>query len=144
MIIVEWIASLFGGSFLKKGLPILLVLGALGGGIWWATSYIRTMKEQIDSNKEIIAALKTQNDQIKAANETLAADMKSVKELTDAFNTQLVTIRANANALSNVVNSSKFKTQVTSNVKESQVQLNKSFNDYFDKLNASTNEKVKK
>jgi predicted DNA repair protein MutK len=138
MFLLEWFASNTIGKYLKQFLPWIIGIGLILGGVFFLYSYLENMKATVESNKAIIASLQEQNTQIKAANEVLASDIKSIKELNDTFNVQLTNIRANANALSNVVNSSKFKTQVTSNVKDSQNQLNKSFNDYFDKLNTAT------
>jgi hypothetical protein len=139
MFLAELFSSGAIGTILKKMVPWLIGLGIMIGSIYFGYEYISTMKEQVTATQAALSTLKEQNEQIKAANVAIVADMKGVKELTDNFNTRLLAIRSNSNALTNVVSSTKFKTTVTTDVKASQDQLNQSFNDYYTKLNGVTN-----
>ncbi len=138
MFLLKLLSSGVVGPFLKKFLPWFLGIGAIVGVLYFGYHYLENMKSEVEATKADLVAVKAQNEQIKAANAAIAEDMKGVKELTDSFNTQLTTIRANSSVLTNVVSSPKFKTTVSTDVKASQEQLNKSFNDYFTKLNGVT------
>lgn len=134
--------TLFSGglvAILKRLAPWFIGVGIIVGTLYFGYEYIATMKAQVTATQAALKAVQEQNDQIKVANAAIVADMKGVKELTDTFNTRLLAIRSNANVLSNAVSSPKFKATVTTDVKASQVQLNQTFNDYFDKLNGVTN-----
>lgn len=136
--------TLFAGStikeVLKKIFPWLVGVGMIAGALYFGYEYIATMKAQVTATQEALTAVKEQNEQIKAANVAIVADMKGVKELTETFNARLLTIRTNSNVLTNTVSSTKFKTTATTDVKASQAQLNQSFNDYFTKMNGATND----
>lgn len=125
-------------SRLAKFVPHLLIIAAFIAMGYFGWNYLDNMKATVVATKDEIIQLKSQNDEIRQANIAIAEDMKGVKTLTENFNQKVITIRTNTHTITNTVSSPEFTTLVQVDPIKAQLELNDTFNSYFNEINSVT------